>query len=160
MAKANVLVRPKCFPHPRGARFLEGLRSAISSVLRRRDQSGQAIVAFVPPQESRTCEAAPRRRGTGPRQQSRAVELLERLFHLSILALDRLESLGDARQTELLVRLGSSVHILLLAVALNFLAAVLDLGETEGSRRALQKMTQPRELLKISFGTNCGRDIC
>lgn len=78
-----------------------------------------------------------------------AEELFQQLLELGHVVLGLLERVGDLLQANFLIRLGSTVQILLVTVLLNDLAAILNLVEAEGRRRALQKMAKGRQLAKI-----------
>lgn len=57
-----------------------------------------------------------------------AEEILERLLYIGIFCLDRLKCLRNSGKAKRLIRLRCAVEVFLLAVSLDFLTAVLDLG--------------------------------
>lgn len=78
------------------------------------------------------------------------VELLQHLLDLGVLLLDGHQRLLDLRQALGLVGLVLRASlVLLLPKVLDLLAAVLDFREAQCRRRALQEVSQRRQLWKI-----------
>lgn len=81
--------------------------------------------------KTRSCSLIAGALGTG------AEEGFEILFQTGKVGLEILDGILDLAQTDLFVGLICAIHSLLVAVLLDDLAAVTNLGETQGSRRSL-----------------------
>lgn len=77
------------------------------------------------------------------------VELLEHLFDLVELVLGLLDDLVKALQRLVLLDVLCACLVLQLAVVLDLLARVLDLGQAEGGRGALEEVAELAERLKL-----------
>ena len=77
------------------------------------------------------------------------VELLEHLLHLVELILGLLDDRLQVLQSLLLLDIFCACLVLQLAVVLDLLARVLDLGQAEGGRGALEKVAELAERLKL-----------
>lgn len=84
------------------------------------------------------------------------VEASQRLFYLRVFRLDGIKSFLDATQTLCIIRLIDCASVILVsAIMLNLFARILDLRQSQGSRRTFQKVTLRAELCQIPILPVC-----